>query len=150
MSRAEACGDLCTSYPGREMKRARAARNISDFILPMRFDGFLWDYNGETWTANGAFCLEAFPGNVNGMTELNTVELDVFPNPSAGDQVSLSWPGVEPFADVAVFDLTGRQVAGMTQVSRNESINMDLPPGTYLIKMQTETSTASTQLQVIR
>ena len=72
------------------------------------------------------------------MTELNTVELDVFPNPSAGDQVALSWPGVEPFADVAVFDLTGRQVAGMTQVSRNESVNMDLPPGTYLIKMQTE------------
>ena len=116
----------------------------------LRFDGFLWDYNGATWTANGAFCLEAFPGHVNGMTELNTVELDVFPNPSAGDQVALSWPGVEPFADVAVFDLTGRQVAGMTQVSRNESVNMDLPPGTYLIKMQTETSTASTQLQVVR
>ena len=86
----------------------------------LRFDGFLWEYEGATWTANGAFCLEAFPGNVNGMNELEAVALDVFPNPSAGRHVSLSWPGSESVADVAVFDLTGRQVAGLRQVVRND------------------------------
>ena len=115
----------------------------------LRFDGFLWDYNGATWTANGAFCLQAFPGNVNGVNDLEHVELDVFPNPSVGGSVSLSWPGIESVADVAVFDLTGRQVSGLTQVIKNEFISLDLPTGTYVIKMKTATSSASTKLQII-
>ena len=116
----------------------------------LRFDGFLWEDNGITWTANGAFCLQAFPGNVNGMEELEAVSLDVFPNPSVGGHVSLSWPGSESVADVAVFDLTGRQVAGLTQVVRNERVHLDLPFGTYIVKMRTETSSSTTQFQVVR
>ena len=73
-----------------------------------------------------------------------------FPNPSVGGSVSLSWPGMESVADVAVFDLTGRQVAGLTQVVRNEMVNLNLPQGTYVVKMRTETSSATTQLQVVR
>ncbi|MED5317730.1 MAG: T9SS type A sorting domain-containing protein, partial [Bacteroidota bacterium] len=116
----------------------------------LRFDGFLWENNGITWTANGAFCLQAFPGNVNGIDELEPVSLTAFPNPSVGGSVSLSWPGIESVADVAVFDLTGRQVAGLTQVVRNEMVNLNLPQGTYVVKMRTETSSATTQLQVVR
>ena len=116
----------------------------------LRFDGFLWENNGFTWTANGAFCLQAFPGNVNGIDELEPVSLTAFPNPSVGGSVSLSWPGMESVADVAVFDLTGRQVAGLTQVVRNEMVNLNLPQGTYVVKMRTETSSATTQLQVVR
>ena len=116
----------------------------------LRFDGFLWENNGFTWTANGAFCLQAFPGNVNGLSELEPVALDVFPNPSVGGNVSLSWPGSESVADVAVFDLTGRQVAGLRQVVRNDMVNLGLSAGTYVLKMRTETSSATTQLQVVR
>ena len=116
----------------------------------LRFDGFLWENDGFTWTANGAFCLQAFPGNVNGMSELEPVALDVFPNPSVGGNVSLSWPGSESVADVAVFDMTGRQVAGLRQVVRNDMVNLDLSAGTYVLKMRTETSSATTQLQVVR
>ena len=116
----------------------------------MRFDGFLWQNNGFTWTANGAFCLQAFPGNVNGIDVLEPVSLDVFPNPSVGGSVSLSWPGGESVADVAVFDLTGRQVAGLSQVVRNEMVDLNLPSGTFVVKMRTASSSATTQLQVIR
>ena len=116
----------------------------------LRFDGFLWQNNGFTWTANGAFCLQAFPGNVNGIDDLEPVSLNVFPNPSVGGAVSLSWPGGESVADVAVFDLTGRQVAGLSQVVRNEMVDLNLPSGTFVVKMRTETSSATTQLQVIR
>jgi len=41
-------------------------------------------------------------------------------------------------------------VAGLTQVVRNEMVNLNLPQGTYVVKMRTETSSATTQLQVVR
>ena len=85
----------------------------------LRFDGFLWENNGITWTANGAFCLQAFPGNVNGIDELEPVSLTAFPNPSVGGSVSLSWPGMESVADVAVFGIPhpefGEEVMAVVQ-----------------------------------
>ena len=60
------------------------------------------------------------------------------------------WPGSESVADVSVFDLTGRQVAGLRQVVRNDMVNLGLSAGTYVLKMRTETSSATTQLQVVR
>ena len=82
--------------------------------------------------------------------ELKQVTLDVFPNPSVGGNVSLSWPGSESVADVSVFDLTGRQVAGLRQVVRNDMVNLGLPAGTYVLKMRTAMSSSTTQLQVVR
>ena len=87
--------------------------------------GFTGKTTAMTWTAKGRFAF-CNPGNVNGIEELKPISLDVFPNPSVGGHVSLSWPGSESVADVAVFDLTGRQVAGLTQVVRNERVHLDL------------------------
>ena len=117
----------------------------------LRHDGYHYTVGTNEWSAEGTFCLSATRSSTTiGIDELKPVALDIFPNPSVGGTVSLSWPGSESVADVAVFDLTGRQVAGIRRVVRNETLNLDLPTGTYMVKMRTETSSATTQLQVVR
>lgn len=117
----------------------------------LRHDGYHWTAGNNEWSAEGTFCFSATRSSTTiGIDELKPMALDIFPNPSVGGNVSLSWPGSESVATVAVFDLTGRQVARLRQVVRNQTLNLDLPAGTYMVKMRTETSSATTQLQVVR
>ena len=44
---------------------------------------------------------------------------------------------------MVVFDLTGRQVAGIRRAVRNEALNYSLPTGTYMV-VRTATSSATT------
>ena len=117
----------------------------------LRHDGYHYNVGVNEWSAEGTFCLSATRSStLIGIDELKQVALDVFPNPSVGGNVSLSWPGSESVADVSVFDLTGRQVAGLRQVVRNDMVNLGLPAGTYVLKMRTAMSSSTTQLQVVR
>lgn len=116
----------------------------------LRFDGFHWTNNGAEWTADGAFCLQAFDGNVNAVESLEVVAMDAFPNPTSNGRITLSWPGSDAVADIAVFDIKGRRIIGLRQVVRESTLDLDLPAGSYVLKMRSASTTSSTTIQVIR
>ncbi|MBK12705.1 MAG: hypothetical protein CL849_04165 [Crocinitomicaceae bacterium] len=116
----------------------------------LRVDGFHWEFLGLEWTASGAFCLQAYPGNLNGIPVLEKLELDVFPNPSSDGAVRLQWSGEESLADVGVFDISGRQVGMIMNVTRGEEIHLDVPNGTYVLSLKTDAGHSTVQVQIIR
>ena len=116
----------------------------------LRYDGFHWAFNGMEWTANGAFCLKAYAGNINVVDVLESLDLQVFPNPTCDGRVRLNWDGAEPRADVGVFDAHGRQVDMILRATRGQDIQLDLPSGHYVLGIRTDTGTASVQVQIQR
>jgi hypothetical protein len=94
--------------------------------------------------------LQAFEGNVNVVESLEVVAMEAFPNPMSNGRLTLSWPGADAVADVAVFDIKGRQIMGLRQVVRETTLDLDLPAGSYVLKMRSASTTSSTTIQVIR
>ena len=87
---------------------------------------------------------------MNVVESLEVVAMEAFPNPTSNGRLTLSWPGADAVADVAVFDITGRQVMGLRQVVRETTLDLDLPAGSYVLKMRSASTTSSTTIQVIR
>lgn len=116
----------------------------------LRYDGFHWTFNGMEWTANGAFCLKAYAGNINVVDVLESLDLEVFPNPTCDGRVRLDWDGAEPRADVGVFDAHGRQVDMILRATRGQDIQLDLPSGHYVLGIRTDAGAASVQVQIQR
>ena len=114
----------------------------------LRMDGFHWNFNGFEWVAGGSFCLQAFPGNVNSVPLREDLSLEAFPNPSTDGRLRLNWGGEDVRGDVGVFDVTGRQLGLILNVIRGEEITLDVPTGAYVLRVKTESGTASVQVQV--
>ena len=114
----------------------------------LRMDGFHWNFNDFEWVAGGSFCLQAFPGNVNSVPLREDLSLEAFPNPSTDGRLRLNWGGEDVRGDVGVFDVTGRQLGLILNVIQGEEITLDVPTGAYVLRVKTESGTASVQVQV--
>ncbi|HAD22275.1 MAG TPA: hypothetical protein DCF87_09225 [Opitutae bacterium] len=114
----------------------------------LRFDGFHWDNDFYDWSAEGSFCLRADLGNINGISESDAALVtDVYPNPSEGT-VTFSWSGNDSTADIYIVDVTGKTIASLLNVTRNEQHNLDVSPGHYIVQIITNTTSGTSRLQI--
>ena len=68
----------------------------------------------------------------SGGIENQNIGLTIYPNPSAG-QFSVEANFI--ISDVAIYDLTGRRVSSYSVNQKAVSIQINQPPGVYLIKV---------------
>ncbi|MFZ8836009.1 MAG: T9SS type A sorting domain-containing protein [Flavobacteriales bacterium] len=116
----------------------------------LRFDGYHWEYLQYDWSAEGAFCLRADLGNVNGIQDWSeTLIVDVFPNP-AREAVTISWSGDDMIADVVVRDISGKEVLYLNHIVRNSLHQLDLPNGQYTLQVLTSEHSTVKRLQILR
>lgn len=116
----------------------------------LRYDGFHWQNDFYDWSAEGAFCLRADLGNVNGLSENESVFItDVYPNPAQG-AVTFSWSGSDNTADVTVVDATGKTVVSLSNVTRNQQQDLNLPVGHYIVQIITNDTSGTSRLQIVK
>lgn len=116
----------------------------------LRYDGFHWQNDFYDWSAEGAFCLRADLGNVNGLSEdASAFITDVYPNPAQG-AVTFSWSGSDNLADVTVVDATGKTVVSLSNVTRNQQQDLNLPVGHYVVQIITNDTSGNSRLQIVK
>jgi len=116
----------------------------------LRYDGFHWQNDFYDWSAEGAFCLRANLGNVNGLSEDESAFItDVYPNPAQG-AVTFSWSGSDNTADVTVVDATGKTVVSLSNVTRNQQQDLNLPVGHYIVQIITNDTSGTSRLQIVK
>ncbi len=116
----------------------------------LRYDGFHWQNDFYDWSAEGAFCLRADLGNVNGLSEDESAFItDVYPNPAQG-AVTFSWSGSDNTADVTVVDATGKTVVSLSNVTRNQPQDLNLPVGHYIVQIITNDTSGTSRLQIVK
>ena len=116
----------------------------------LRYDGFHWDNGFYDWSAEGAFCLRANLGNMSGLSENDGAFIaDVYPNPAQG-AVTFSWSGNDNVADISVVDMTGKTVSTLSQVTRNQQHNLNLPVGHYIVQIITSETAGTSRLQIVK
>lgn len=116
----------------------------------LRYDGFHWQNDFYDWSAEGAFCLRADLGNVNGLSEDESAFItDVYPNPAQG-AVTFSWSGSDNTADVTVVDATGKTVVSLSNVTRNQQQDLNLPVGHYIVQIITNDTSGTSRLQIVK
>ena len=116
----------------------------------LRYDGFHWQNDFYDWSAEGAFCLRADLGNVNGLSEDESAFItDVYPNPAQG-AVTFSWSGSDNTADVTVVDATGKTVVSLSNVTRNQPQDLNLPMGHYIVQIITNDTSGTSRLQIVK
>jgi hypothetical protein len=116
----------------------------------LRYDGFHYDNGTYDWSSDGAFCLRADQGNVNGIAENAAAFVtDVYPNPARG-AVTISWSGMRNTADVTIVDMTGKTVASLSNVVRNGQHDLNLAVGHYIVNIITDETSATSRLQIVK
>ena len=89
-------------------------------------------------------------GNVNGVSEAAAAFVtDVYPNPAQGT-MTFSWSGNDNTADVSIIDVTGKTVATLSNVSRNEQHQLNLPVGQYIVQIITDETSGTSRLQIVK
>lgn len=114
----------------------------------VRLDGFHWTNNGMEWMAQGAFCLNAFAGNINGISDIQALDVNFYPNPCFGD-ITLSWEGGDQLADVVVFDQLGKKAGVFLNVSKGQRINLNVSSGLYILNIRSDNHTGSVSVEVL-
>ena len=114
----------------------------------VRLDGFHWTYNGTEWTAEGAFCLNAFAGNVNGISNAKPLDVNSYPNPCYGD-ITLTWEGGDNVADIVVFDQLGKKAGVFLNVTKGQRINLNVSSGIYILNIRSDNHTGSVTVDVL-
>jgi len=83
-----------------------------------------------------------------GVNENEVLPMSVFPNPSSG-AVRLQLPASFSFiADVQVFDLTGRLVKNQQNFNSFDYLNLNVPPGMYVVVCRNGEKIARTKVVV--
>jgi len=114
----------------------------------VRMDGFHWTASGYEWTAEGAFCLQASVGNINGISDIQALDVNFYPNPCYGD-ITLAWEGGDQVADVVVFDQLGKRVGVFLKVSKGQRINLNVSAGMYILNIRSDNHTGSVTVDVL-
>ena len=114
----------------------------------VRIDGFNWTYNGYEWTAEGAFCLQAFDGNINGISQVTPLDVNFYPNPCHGD-ITLTWEGGDDVADVVAFDQLGKKAGVFLNVRKGQSINLNVSSGIYILNIRSDNHRGSVTVDVL-
>ena len=114
----------------------------------VRMDGYHWTNNGAEWTAEGAFCLEASVGNVNGISNIQPLDVNFHPNPCYGD-ITVTWEGGDQVADIVAFDQLGKRVGVFLNVSKGQEINLNVSAGMYVLNIISDNHTGSVTVDVL-
>ena len=114
----------------------------------VRLDGFHWTNSGMEWMAQGAFCLNAFAGNTNGISDIQALDVNFYPNPCFGD-ITLTWEGGDQLADVVVFDQLGKKAGVFLNVSKGQRINLNVSSGFYILNIRSDNHTGSVSVEVL-
>ena len=114
----------------------------------VRMDGYHWTNNGAEWTAEGAFCLEASVGNVNGISNVQPLDVNFYPNPCYGD-ITVTWEGGDQVADIVVFDQLGKRAGVFLNVSKGQEINLNVSAGMYILNIRSDNHTGSVTVDVL-
>ena len=114
----------------------------------VRLDGFHWTNNGMEWMAQGAFCLDAIAGNTNGISNIQALEVNFFPNPCYGD-ITLTWEGGDQVADVVAFDQLGKKAGVFLNVNKGQQINLNVSSGLYILNIRSDNHTGSVSVEVL-
>ncbi len=80
-----------------------------------------------------------------GVDEISLAEIALYPNPSYG---SIKVHSNEIVESIQITDLTGNIVTSVKVNSRNPQLKLDLNPGLYIIKVQTEKGSISKKLSI--
>ena len=114
----------------------------------VRFDGFHWTNYPYEWTAEGAFCLQAFVGNINSITSITPLDVHFYPNPCYGD-ITLTWEGGDDVADVVAFDQLGKKVGVFLNIRKGQSINLNVSSGMYILNIRSDNHRGSVTVDVL-
>ena len=114
----------------------------------VRLDGFHWTSNGMEWSAQGAFCINAFAGNITGINNIQALDVNFFPNPCYGD-ITLTWEGGDQVADVVVFDQLGKKAGVFLNVTQGQKINLNVSAGMYILNIRSDNHTGSITVDVL-
>ena len=85
---------------------------------------------------------------VTGLDELTGEKLTIYPNPSAGGDVTFVYDGV--INSVQVFDLLGRPVVNTAKLVNNKLDVSELSYGKYIVRISTESSVITKELIIAR
>lgn len=119
-----------------EMNRNNLAwnwqRNRNPFIdLPELVDYVFGDKQDQVW--NNPMSAEDF----------NQQSFSIYPNPSADGRFFIE--GLEEKANIQLFTMQGKRVH-LQKIQANEAVESNLSSGTYLLKIDTKTSSSSTRV----
>jgi thiol-disulfide isomerase/thioredoxin len=111
--------------------------------------------NRDIWPLTDITTFEAtFPNGLEpeimectilGVTENQNVEFTVVPSISNGQNISLVMEN-QVAKTIQVFDLTGREVYSLNVNANNMAFSLNVSSGTYLVKVTTETSSATKKI----
>ena len=109
----------------------------------------------DIWPINNVGTFEAtFPNGVDpevmectilGVTDIQNVEFAIVPSVSNGQNISLVMEN-QIAKTIQVFDLTGREVYSQNVNANNMAFSLNVSSGTYLVKVNTETSSATKKI----
>ena len=94
------------------------------------------------------FCLNAFAGNINGISNIQALDVNSFPNPCYGD-ITLTWEGGDQVADVVVFDQLGKKAGVFLNVTQGQKINLNVSAGMYNLNIRSDNHTGSITVDVL-
>ena len=83
--------------------------------------------------------------SILGVTDTQNVEFTVVPSISNGQNISLVMES-QVAKTIQVFDLTGREVHSLNVNANNMAFRLNVSSGTYLVKVTTETSSATKKI----
>ena len=64
--------------------------------------------------------------------------------------MTFSWSGSDNTADVTVVDATGKIVVSLSNVTRNQPQDLNLPIGHYIVQIITNDTSGTSRLQIVK
>lgn len=111
--------------------------------------------NQDIWPLAGVVTFEnAIPAGVDpvvmectvlGVTDIQNVEFAIVPSVSNGQNISLIMESQEA-KTIQVYDITGREVYSQNVNANNMAFSLNVSSGTYLVRVNTETSSATKKI----
>ena len=88
---------------------------------------------------------EVMECTVLGVTDIQNVEFAIVPSVSNGQNISLIMESQEA-KTIQVYDITGREVYSQNVNANNMAFSLNVSSGTYLVRVNTETSSATKRI----
>ncbi len=94
------------------------------------------------------FWLNAFAGNINGISNVQPLDVNFYPNPCYGD-ITVTWEGGDQVADIVAFDQLGKKAGVFLNVTQGQKINLNVSAGMYILNIRSDNHTGSITVDVL-